>query len=701
MRIAVDTGGTFTDLIVEDGTGRRHVFKCPTTPDDPVRGIFDALAQAAGSRDETVKALLSQTDTFIHATTRAINAILTGATARTAFLCTEGHPDTLLFREGGRIEIFNFTVEYPRPYVPRSLTFEIPERIAHDGAIVKALDEDATVEILLGLKDLGIEAIGVCLLFSTINPRHERRLGELIEHHLPGIPCTLSHVVNPTLREYRRASSTCIDASLKPVMSTYLRDLGQRLQATGFTGRFLVVTSRGGVRDGADVAGAPIHAVNSGPAMAPVAGRFFAEAETGADTVVVADTGGTSFDVSLVRHGRIPQTRETWLGQPYRGHMTGFPSIDVRSIGAGGGSIAWVDNGGMLHVGPQSAGAAPGPACYNNGGVKATVTDAALVTGLIDPAFFLGGHMPLDIHAARVAVEGDVALPLGIEPERAALAIMEVATENMVQAIENITIHQGVDPRSAVLVAGGGAAGLNAVAIARRLGCRHVVVPIAGAALSAAGSLMAELGDDFSATLPASSKHFDIAAVNRVLAGLAARAATFIDDQGSGAIAHETTFSAEARYGHQVWEIEVPLRGNRFDSTDDVARFISDFHDMHEAMFAVRDSHSDVEIIHWHCRVRCRLRSDAGQDLLPSTARDDHGRRIVLAGHGAMEAFVADFAALETDTTFEGPAIIESPFTSVVIDPGVSFSRSAHGSLVIALGEGGDEARAGLAARRW
>lgn len=701
MRIAVDTGGTFTDLIVEDSGGTRHVFKRPTTPDDPVRGIFNALGEAADSHGESVEAMLGRTHTFIHATTRAINAILTNTTARTAYLATEGHPDTLLFREGGRIEIFNFTVEYPRPYVPRSLTFEIPERIAHDGGIVKALDEEATVDILLGLKDLGIEAIGVCLLFSTINPCHERRLGELIERHLPGIPCTLSHAVNPTLREYRRASSTCIDASLKPVMSAYLEELGRRLQDTGFAGRFLMVTSRGGVRDGGEVAQAPIHAVNSGPAMAPVGGLSFARAETGADTVIVADTGGTSFDVSLVRNGRIPLTRETWLGQPFRGHMTGFPSIDVRSIGAGGGSIAWVDSGGMLHVGPQSAGADPGPACYGAGGARATMTDAALVTGLIDPAFFLGGHMPLDIDAAREAIERDVASTMGTDVQRAALAIMEVATENMVQAIESITVHQGVDPRSAVLVAGGGAAGLNAVAIARRLGCRHVVVPVVGAALSAAGSLMAELGDDFSATLPTSSRHFDIDAVNRVLASLAERADAFIRGPGAGATAHETTFFAEARYGHQVWEIEVPLRGSRFGSAADVTTFITDFHDMHEAMFAVRDPHSDVEVIHWHCRVRCRLRDATGKDAVPVAARDDHSRRVVLAGHGAVEAAVTEFATLAADRILKGPAIIESPFTSVVIDSGVSFRRSAHGCLVITLDGGGDESRAGLAARRW
>ena len=292
--------------------------------------------------------------------TRAINAVLTRSTARTAFLTTEGHRDILLFREGGRIEIFNFSVEYPDPYVPRALTFEVPERIAYDGTIVTPLDETSLTPIFSELRDQAVEAVGICLLWSTVNPVHEQRIGELLERHLPGIEYTLSHAVNPTLREYRRASSACIDASLKPIMSDYLNDLRRRLVDSGFEGRFLMVTSQGGVKDSAFVADAPIHAINSGPAMAPVGGRHFARMDSGADTAIVADAGGTSFDVSLVRDGRIPWTRETWLGEPFRGHMTGFPSIDVKSIGAGGGSIAWVDSGGMLHVGPDSAGADPG-----------------------------------------------------------------------------------------------------------------------------------------------------------------------------------------------------------------------------------------------------------------------------------------------------------------------------------------------------
>ena len=242
-----------------------------------------------------------------------------------------------------------------------------------------------------------------------MNPAHELRVGELLERHLPGVPYTLSHVLNPSLREYRRASSTCIDASLKPLMGSYLGGLESRLRDAGFGGRVLVVTTQGGAMDAADMASAPIHSINSGPAMAPIAGRAYAQADSGVDTAIVADTGGTTFDVSLVRGGRIPWTRETWIGQPYRGHMTGFPAVDVKSIGAGGGSIAWVDEGGLLHVGPKSAGAVPGPVCYGAGGTEPTVTDASVILGWIDPAYFLGGTMSLETEAAGNAIETHVA----------------------------------------------------------------------------------------------------------------------------------------------------------------------------------------------------------------------------------------------------------------------------------------------------
>ncbi|MCZ6844732.1 MAG: hydantoinase/oxoprolinase family protein, partial [Alphaproteobacteria bacterium] len=471
MRFACDTGGTFTDLIVEDDRGGLHMYKASTTPTDPVKGVLDALALAAVDMDLSLADLLAQGDMLIHGTTHAINAIITGNTAKTAFLTTAGHPDILVLREGGRIEPFNFVAPYPEPYIPRALTFEVPERIDSAGGVHTPLDEGAVVAIAEELKARVVEAVAVCLLWSIYNPAHELRVGELLEEHLPGVPYSLSHQLNPALREYRRASSTAIDASLKPLMGRYLGGLTERLTEAGFSGRTLVLTSQGGMLDASDLAQKPIHAINSGPSMAPIAGRNYARLDSKAPNVIIADTGGTTYDVSLVRQGRIPLTKETWIGQPFRGHMTGFPSIDIKSVGAGGGSIAWVDAGGLLHVGPQSAGAVPGPVCYGAGGAEPTLTDACLTLGYVDPDYFLGGTMQLDAGAAAKAVEDKVANPLDVSVMEAAAAIVSVATENMVQAITDITVNQGIDPADSVLIGGGGAAGLNSVFIARRLGC--------------------------------------------------------------------------------------------------------------------------------------------------------------------------------------------------------------------------------------
>ena len=686
MRFAVDTGGTFTDLVLEDDRERVHMFKAPTTPGDPVTGIMDAVATAAESMATSVEDLLAAGHMFIHGTTHAINAVITGSTARTALLTTAGHPDVLVFREGGRIEPFNFAVPFPEPYVPRALTFEVPERIAADGQVVEPLDEPATVRLIGELSELGVESVAVCLLWSTVNPAHELRVAELLEEHLPQVPFTLSHVLNPILREYRRASSTAIDASLKPLMSTYLDGLSRRLREAGFGGRLLMLTSGGGVMDAEDMARAPIHAIGSGPSMAPIAGRHYAQADAGSDTAIVADTGGTTFDVSLVRRGAIPTTPETWIGRRYRGHIVGFPSVDVRSIGSGGGSIAWVDQGGLLHVGPESAGAVPGPACYGKGGERPTVTDAALVLGYIDPEFFLGGTMALDAERAAAAIAAGVGAQLGLDDAEAASAILRLATENMVGAIEEITINQGIDPRGAVLVGGGGAAGLNSVAIARRLGCRSVVIPEVGAALSAAGALMSDLQADHRALHYAATDRFDFDGVNGVLDSLAERCAEFIEGPGTGGTAHAVDLYAEARYRHQIWEIDLPLRLDRFRSDADVSRVREDFDQLHEEVFAFRDPGSDVEFVGWRATARARLGAGGFGRLEAEGALEagvSGSRTAYFAGLGAVETDVEPFEAMDPGAVVEGPTVIESAFTTVVVDPGASALRTEGGTLVI------------------
>ncbi|MEX2375874.1 MAG: hydantoinase/oxoprolinase family protein [Dehalococcoidia bacterium] len=696
MRLAIDIGGTFTDLIVEATPGDWQLFKVASTPEAPVRGVCDVLERAAHAADLELSAFLSDVDVLIHGTTKAINAILTGSTAKTALLTTEGHPDILYFREGGRAMTFDFSRAYPFPSIPRTLTYEIPERIGAMGEVVKPMDEAAVSGIIEELDRKQIEAVAVCLLWSITNPAHEKQIGALLDKHLPGVPYTLSHELNPTVREFRRASSTALDASLKPGVSDYVSDLKSRLKMEGFKGRLLISTSAGGVLDAAAIVETPIHAVMSGPAMAPVAGKYYASIETGTDLTVVTDAGGTSYDVSLVRRGEIPRTRETWIGERYTGYLTGFPAVDVRSIGAGGGSIASVDDGGALRVGPQSAGAVPGPACYGKGGRHATVTDAAVVLGYIDADFFLDGTMSLDVASARSAIATDIGSPLGLETRDAAAAIMEIATEEMVGAIEEITINQGVDPRAASLVGGGGAAGLNIVKIARRLGSPMVVIPDVGAALSAAGGLMSDLVRTFSIPLLTGSQAFKFQEVNAVLEELADQSNGFIQATSTEATNVSIQYAAEARYPRQIWELEVPLRHRAFKTRADVDRLCVDFHGRHEEIFAINDPESPIEIVAWSAHVRCRL-TDRDWPVIQSRtpSRTEPKRRPVYFSElNELNIDVLVLEDLRVGEMVPGPAIVESSFTTVVVDPGATMTRTVNGSLYIEpFGDGTKSAR--------
>lgn len=684
MRMSIDVGGTFTDLMVDDPGNAATMFKSPTTYPDPLGGILGAVELAADARGVSVRDLLAQTEILFHSTTRAINAVVTGTAARTALLVTEGHPDILLIREGGRTDPFNYRNAYPAPYIPRSLTFEIPERIWADGRVHAPLDEVAALATIEQLKVKKVEAVAVSLIWSIVNPRHEQRLGEMLEEHLPGVPYTLSHQLNPTVREYRRTSSCAIDASLKPIMSDYLRALKQRLEERGLAGQIFAVTSQGGLVDVSDLAERPILALNSGPAMAPVAGRRFAELE-GASTAIVTDAGGTTYDVSLVKDGALPWTRETWLGPIYQGNLTGFPSVDVKSVGAGGGSIARVDSAGLLHVGPESAGSTPGPVCYGRGGTRPTVTDAAVALGYIDPAFFLGGQMSLALQAARDAIQADVAGPLGLSIEEAALSILDLTTEGMVNAIEDITVKQGIDPQETVMIGGGGAAGINAVLIARRLRCDTIIFPDDGAALSAAGAMMSELSTEYSQIGFMKTTAFDAARANAIIAELVGRAQAFFDKAGPGARDQRIDLAIEARYPSQVWEIEVPLRGARFDTEEDVAALIADFHARHTDLFSFRDDGDAVEIMSWRALARCRL-SDAKAIRLGDEGQGigalSH-RRMFFRETGMVDAPAYRLEQLPVETEVHGPAIVDSNFTTIVINPGARAVRRPGGHLVV------------------
>jgi len=683
--ISVDTGGTFTDLVLADQEHVIGLFKSSTTPDDLFVGIAGAIGQAAEHVGTSVEGLLGATKVFVYSTTRSTNAILTGNVARTAFVTTRGNRDILLYREGGKDQPHNLALPFKTPYVPRRLCFEVTERVLADGSVAVELDEEQARAVIRRLGELEVEAIGVCLLWSIVNPEHELRIGELIEELLPGVAYSLSHQVNRIIREYRRASSTVIDASIKPLMRDHLSDLETRLRAIGFAGEPLMVTHvSGGVMRTEQMFERPIQTVDSGPALAPVAGVVYADAEPEATApdVLVVDTGGTSFDVSIAHEGKILYTREKWLGPKWYGHMTGLPAVDTQSLGAGGGSIARIDAGGLLHVGPESAGADPGPVGYGKGGTEPTVTDAALVLGYIDPDNFLGGAMKLDLEAARAAMLEKIGRPLGLSAEGAAEAILRVASESMRGFITDMTVAQGRDPRQCVMIAGGGAAGLNIVRIARDLGIDQIIIPRLAAGLSATGGQFSDTSATFSVGRYANSSTFDFDAVNATLDELREALDRFLDhvDQPGE---REIRFVCEARYDQQIWEIDVDLgEGRRFETQEDVAWLQERFDAAHMDLFAVSQPGFPVEIVTWR---------GEGRIVKPKpalTALDGGGvtggevevssRTCWFGGEPTATAIhrVEDMSAL---TRIEGPSIIEEPTTTIVLDPGaVAQVRPTH-----------------------
>lgn len=675
MRIAVDAGGTFTDVAVQTAGGPVLEAKAPTDHHDPTRGVLEAIGVVAGHAGTTAEQLLRDAEVLVHGTTRSLNALITGSAAPTAFLTTMGHRDTLVLREGGRDDPFDHRTPFPAPFVPRRLTFEIHERIDASGRVVVPLDEDAAAATISGLDRLGVEAVAVSLLWAHVNPVHERRVGELVAEILPEVSCSLGHLVNPIVREFRRASSTAIDAALKPIMTPYLQSLEQRLRAAGFEGDLLVATSIGGCSPAAEIAQKPILSLNSGPSMAPVLGAAVAARDSERGAVVVADTGGTTYDLSVVVDGRIPRAREAKVA----GHLTGFGSVDVRGLGAGGGSIASVDDHGLLRVGPESAGADPGPACYGAGGTLATLTDAALLTGRIDPDGFLGGRMTLDVEAAHNALAA-VGHRLGLDPVEAAAAVLTVATETMATALLEVTIGGGIDPRESVLVAGGGAAGLNSVALASRCGFGSVVFPASGAVMSAAGALLASITAEHAVVGRTRSDACDRSVIDGAFAHLDEWASRYREQMSRRTIS--VAYSVEARYVGQTWSIDLPVDRDGLEGGD-VGALVGDFHAHHERLFAVADPGSAVEILAW--RATARIEGSGGRlaPAPPGCLRRDGARKIHLHGSGWVEAERWRGNAGASPVTITGPAVIDGDYSSILIDAGAAARTTPAGSVVV------------------
>ncbi len=607
----------------------------------------------------------------------------------------------LLIREGGRNRTFDWSEGYQDGYIPRELTFELPERIDAQGRVLRRLDERAVEETAAGMAEIGVEAVAVCLLWSIVNPTHELRVGELLAEHLPGVPYTLSHELNPTLREYRRASSTAIDASLKPLMTEYLGNLERALGAGRVQRRAAPDLDRGRADAHPRSRGEADHLDQLRPGDGAGRGPPLRGRRRGADTAIVTDTGGTSYDVSVVRGGRIPMTREAWLGEPLHRPHHRLPRrrrqkhrgrrrqhrLDRRRRSAPRRPAERRRGPGARSLRPWR-GAADGHRRLPRPGLSRS------------PALPRWGNAARRRAGAHRDLR-DVAAPLGLKLQEAASAILALATEQMVQAIKEVTVDAGIDPRDAVLIGGGGAAGLNGTAIMRRLGCGTMVVPEAGATLSAVGALMADLGAEFTAAFFTSTDDFDSQGADVVLAELRDRCERFAAEVGGGE--HSIEMIAEARHARQVWQIDLPLRGDRFgDDPVTLENFLADFRDLHDRIFAVRDDRSAVEIIGLRARVTCPLSVDSSQGRMHSLpSAPDGEREIYFSGHGPLRASVRSLAGLAEGEQLFGPALVESPLTTIVVEPGTVAMRA--GASLIIRDSGGEpereEARRGAAVR--
>jgi N-methylhydantoinase A len=669
LRVGVDVGGTFTDIFVYDEeTGATVSAKVPTTPDNQAVGVLESV--------EAANVALGGVSFMAHGTTTGTNALLERKGANTGLLTTEGFRDVLEIMRTDRETGYDLTWEKPRMLVKRRLRAEVRERVELDGTVDVALDEEQARGAIRGLRDQGVESIAVSLIHSYANPAHERRLRELIREEAPGVAISLSSEINAEYREFERTSTVVIDAYLKPIIVRYIERLASELGQRGLVPKLFIMQGSGGMTTADRAADKPIATLQSGPAAGAIAAAKVGGQAELAD-IVTFDVGGTSTDVSLIHGGKPYVSRERAMewGLPAR-----VPMIDVESVGAGGGSIAWVDEGGGLKVGPQSAGADPGPICYGRGGTEPTVSDALLVKGVLG-SDLANGRLQLDREATLAGVQR-LADELGLELERLVDGIVEIAEANMANAVRSVSIWKGLDPRDLTLVAFGGAGGLVAGPVAAALDIPRVLVPVYPGNTCAMGLLMTDMQEDASLAFLAAAGQIDLDAMNARLAEMRVRVEETLVAQGVGAANIVVSYAADVRYHGQIHELSVPFEQHPV-TAEALASVFSRFEQTYEDIYTIRLEDHVPEMTSLRVTGVGSVEQYRLGEMSGGGAPEATGMRDVLDQGVWRPVDVYDRYTIAPGHTITGPAILEEPGSTTWIATGMSAEIDRFGNVLI------------------
>ncbi|MFH1113750.1 MAG: hydantoinase/oxoprolinase family protein [Pseudomonadota bacterium] len=682
-KVGIDVGGTFTDFLLVDEKANFNLFKTLSTPKDPSIGVTNGLEEIADFLGKSLQEFLKELELIVHGTTITTNAVLTRKGGKTAFITTKGFRDVLNMRRGLRDRQYDGRYNPPPPIVKRRDIFTVEERVDWQGNVLTPLNTEQLREIIGTLADDGYEAVGVSTLFSFLNPENEKLLGEMLREALPDKYISLSSEILPQVRVYERNSTVALNAYVGPILSNYIRQAEKRLSDGGFTGNLLIMQSNGGVMSPEMSSRFAVNTLLSGPAGGPVAGLFFGGIH-GLGNLITVDMGGTSFDACLIRNGQPSITIDGEIG----GYRVALPTVYIETIGAGGGSIASVDAAGMLQVGPQSAGADPGPACYGKGGTEATVTDADLILGYLDPDYFHGGAMKLDRPAAAKAVEENVASKLGVSVNDAAAGIYKMINVNMALGVGLVSVAKGYDPRSLALVVAGGAGPIHAAMIAKDQEIPLIIVPRGSSVFCAAGMLMSDLKHDYVRTYAVEIERLDRNKVAEICMELLKEATDTLKTEGipEGNIVAE--FKADMRYLGQFNEVGVslPMSAKGEVREQDIEYLVQMFHERHDALYGYSMAGAPTELINIRLQAKGETVKPAFQPS-PNQGKDASkalkNNRQVFFDDGFVNTRVYDGLALKHGNMIFGPAIVEEPTTTIVVPPEYNLACDAYDNYII------------------